>query len=428
MQERTLHSHTGLYQYPAQWHQGNNTLVRCQAIFSLLVLGFILSGCAHQQSVNEPYPRWGEEYSIDHDGDNQPLVLRVLHPPGIAPACLLLVHGMNEHIGRYRDVAHFFARQFIVSGFDYYAHGLSNPVLRQADKALREGVDNVDVSQAYLAQTVLYDLDPMRKDLERALRKTVDLCNRGDEGEKPLFIISHSLGSLITASYLLNKSEKDDLLSHVKGVVLLAPGFAVSDPPGWRGWLQTPLIMLSFYTKTHFLNPQEEPLPLLLLNQLLSLITVPLLDGVFEVFSWPGLRYYFTPGPPGWVVQYLTDSEVEKERHRADGWIVRRSLLRYVKGIENEIVRFRRQMGEFSTPYYLIYSADDPITAAWGNEDFINATLKNNPDNAYLQLQDSPYHQHLFLTKARRNKVLKNLLQWLDRRLQSIRQDKAESQ
>lgn len=392
------------------------------ALTGMFLVLVMLSGCVHQQFVSAPYPRWGEESDIRQPGDSAPLILRTLFPSESvkAPACVLLVHGMNEHIGRYGEVARYFARNFIVAGFDFYAHGLSNPVLQQADHALAAGMGGQDVSDAYRTQSALHDLEPMRRTLDQALRATIALCDGQGDRERPVFIVSHSLGALVAASYLMQprtESDPADPVRRVQGVVFLAPAFAVSEPPGWRGWLANPLIKLSFHAETHFLHPHDEPLPLLIFNQLLSLLTVPLLDGVFEVFSWPGLRGFLTPGAQAWVVDYLTDSEAEKARLRADGWIIRRALLRFVKGIEAEIVRFRRQMDKFTIPYYLIYSEYDPITASWGSKDFARATLTHHVDNDVLALPDLRYHQHLFLNEPARTELLNSIAQWMDRRL-----------
>lgn len=275
------------------------------------------------------------------------------------------------------------------------------------------------MSQAYQAQKTLYDLEPIRKDFGLALKKTIQICDTPDAPQRPVFIVAHSLGALIAASYLL-QAQNDDLSKSVHGVVFLGPGFAVSELPGWRGWLANPLIRLSFHAKTHFLNPHDESLPALLLNQIVSLVTVPLLDGLFEVFSWPGLRQFATPTTPGWVLDYMTDSEIEKDRLQADGWIIRRTMLRYLKGIESEIVQFRNHMDSFSMPYYLIYSAHDPITSAWGNEDFLNKTLKNHPHNAQLLLPDLQYHQHLFLSDPLKNDILQQIEMWLENRIQNV--------
>ena len=387
-------------------------------VFFLLLI--MLSGCVHRPYVMASYPRWGNEIAIEQGGE-EPLILRTLQAQSSqASACVLLVHGMNEHIGRYGEVARYFSQRYFVAGFDHYAHGLSNPVLRRADQALTEGADRADVSDAFLAQSALYDLEPLRQTLGFALQAFMAQCDAQDHSQRPVFIVAHSLGGLVTASYLLKHQNESDLSKRLRGVVFLAPAFAVSEPPGWRGWVANPLIKLSFYAETHFLHPQREPLPLLLFNQLLSLVTVPVLDGLFEVFSWPGPRNFASPTSPVWVTDYLTDSEEEKARLRADGWIVRRSLLRYVKGIEGEVVRFRREMADFSIPYYLIYSELDPITPAWGDEDFARVTLQHNPANEVLKLPGLPYHQHVFMQEPARTELLQKIERWLDRRLRVV--------
>lgn len=387
-------------------------------VFSLLLI--VLSGCVHRPFVTAPYPRWGNEIAIEQS-DEEPLILRTLPPQSAqASACVLLVHGMNEHIGRYGEVARYFSQRYFVAGFDHYAHGLSNPVLRRADQALAQGADQADVSDAYLAQSALYDLEPLRQMLDRALKAFMAQCDLHDGSQRPVFIVAHSLGGLVTASYLLKHQHESELLKRIQGVVFLAPAFAVSEPPGWRGWVANPLIKLSFHAETHFLHPQDEPLPLLLFNQLLSLVTVPVLDGLFEVFSWPGLRNFATPTSPAWVTDYLTDSEEQKARLRADSWIVRRSLLRYVKGIEAEVVHFRRHMAGFSIPYYLIYSEMDPITPAWGDEDFARVTLQHSSANEVLKLPGLPYHQHVFLQEPARTGLLQKIEHWLEHRLSTV--------
>lgn len=381
------------------------------ALTGLLLV--LLSACVHRQFVAEPYPRWGEELA----GQDAPTV-RVLFPPDPtkASACVLLVHGMNEHIGRYDEAARYFSRRFVVAGFDLYAHGLSNPVLRQADAALAQGAGEQNVSDAYLAHAALYDLEPLRQTLHRALARTITLCDAQGGARRPVFIVAHSLGALVSASYLLH-TRQTPLTDRISGIVLLGPAFAVSEPPGWRGWLADPVIKWSFHAKTHFLQPHDEALPVMLFNQVIALVTVPLLDGLFEIFSWPGLRSILSPVSPDWVVDYLTDSAAEKAKLRADGWIVRRTLLRFVKGIETEIVRFHRRMGAFDMPYYLIYSERDPITPAGGNRDFAQATLHRHADNEVLALPDLTYHQHLFLAEPLRTELLQRIESWMMRRI-----------
>ncbi|MCH9639837.1 MAG: lysophospholipase, partial [Betaproteobacteria bacterium] len=151
------------------------------ATVTLILLTLVmLSGCVHQQFASKPYPRWGEESIVNRPDNDPPLIVRKILPPdpANAPACMLLVHGMNEYIGRYDEIARYFSQRFIVAGFDFYAHGLSNPVLQQADQALIAGAEKQDVSEAYLAQTPLRNLEPMRRDLDLALRSTISLCDK----------------------------------------------------------------------------------------------------------------------------------------------------------------------------------------------------------------------------------------------------------
>ncbi|MBK7363822.1 MAG: alpha/beta fold hydrolase [Nitrosomonas sp.] len=390
-----------------------------RSIFLSLMLVSVCAGCVHRQSVTEPYPRWGKEIEIrSHDNRDQ-LIVRMVHPAELqqAKACVLLVHGMNEYIGRYAAAAHFFAKNFLVAGFDLYAHGLSHPELFRADLALIGGAENREIEDIYLAQIPLNNLDRLRESLDMALQQLIALCDEYGRDGKPIFIVSHSLGSLVAASYLLQNQRNLAYAQRIAGIVFLGPAFAVTEVPGWRGWFANPFIKLSFHVEEHFLKPHNEPFPLMIANQAVSLMIAPVLDGIFEVLSWPGLRSLFTPTTPDWVVDYLTNDEQERVQIRVDGWLIRQTLLRYVKGIEAEIVAFRHQMSKFEWPYYLIYSEHDPITASWGNHDFAQATLHNHPDNQILAYSDLNHHEHLFSAQPLRNEILEKIEQWLDRRL-----------
>jgi alpha-beta hydrolase superfamily lysophospholipase len=213
----------------------------------------------------------------------QPGICRYSHQRNriLAPACLLIVHGMNEHIGRYGDVARHFSDRFIIGAMDLTAHGLSNPVLLKAHKSIEAGASTFDASRAYLEQAQLRNLQLMRNDLEQALNYLLKQCDKlSGNSLRPVFILSHSLGSLVSASYLL-QTKNEDLKSRIKGIIFSGPAFAVTEVPGWRGWFQNPLIAFTFHTHEHFLNPHDEPLPQLLFNQLLALVTVP-----------PSIRHY----------------------------------------------------------------------------------------------------------------------------------------
>jgi alpha-beta hydrolase superfamily lysophospholipase len=378
----------------------------------------VCSGCAYRQTVKATYPIWGEECYLDTD-ETGIRHMQILTPaqPESARACLLVVHGMNEHIGRYGAIARYFSDRFIVAGMDMTAHGLSNSVLLKAHQHIKAGASAYDAGRAYLEQAQLRDLQPMRNDLEQALGYLIKRCDKfSGNNFRPVFILSHSLGSLVSASYLLH-TKNETLKSRIKGIIFSGPAFSVTEVPGWRGWFQNPLIRLAFHTHEHFLNPHDELLPLLLLNQLLALITVPLQDGLIELVSLPGLRNLFSPTSPAWVNEYLSDSEEEKTRQRNDNYIMRRCVMRYVLGVGQEIIRFRRNMAGFDTPYLLIYSEQDPITPAWGNIDFAAVTGNKHKHNELLQLTGKSHHEQLFSIPALREQILHKIDDWIERRM-----------
>lgn len=104
-------------------------------------------------------------------------------------AGLILVHGMNEHIGRYSHVAEFFVNQgFAVYGLDHRGYGQS------------EG------PRCYVSRFEEYLED---------LRLLVDMAQ---EHGKP-FMVGHSLGGLISFRYALAYPDT------VKALVVTSPGF-----------------------------------------------------------------------------------------------------------------------------------------------------------------------------------------------------------
>lgn len=384
------------------------------ALFYCVAWLLFCGACSRQQTVTSPYPFWGKPAYLNVAGTDSPRSIQLLKPasPDAIQGCLLIVHGMNEHIGRYGRIAEHFADRFVVLGMDLTAHGLSNPVLLKAHENIAAGATAFDASHAYLEQAQFWDIQPMRDDLASALHYLSDYCQR----PLPLFILSHSLGSLVASSYLL-QTENKALTDRVKGIVFSAPAFSVTKVPGWRGWFQNPIVHFSFYTHEHFLNPQDEALPVMLFNQLLALISVPLQDGVIELFSLPGMRHVFSPTAPAWVSDYLTDSEEEKQRLKNDKYMIRQTVLRYVLAIEKEIIRFRRHMHRFGIPYLLIYSEHDPITPAWGSMDFASATRSNHPDNQLVPLTGVSHHEQLFSSPPLRAHILSIIDDWLQRRL-----------
>ena len=378
----------------------------------------LIYGCAQHQTVNELYPLWGEDILLNY-GDSRSRHMQIKEPEqsSTAEACILMVHGMNEYIGRYSEIARYFADRYIVAGIDMTAHGLSNPVFDKVQKELKMGIKEQDASDAFLEQAQLRDLQPMREDLEQALQYLILRCDQHSENNiLPVFILSHSLGSLVSASYLLTM-KNSKLKARIDGIIFTGPAFSVTQVPGWRGWFQNPLVRFSYHTHEHFLNPHEQALPLMLFNQLLALVTVPIQDGIIELLSLPGLRRLFSPSTPDWVFNYLSNWDEERARQKADPDILRRSILRYVLAVEKEVIEFRNNMAQFYTPYLLIYSEHDPITPAWGNTDFTAATRHNHPHNEVMMLAGESHHEQLFSTPDLRLEILKKIRAWITLRI-----------
>jgi len=119
-------------------------------------------------------------------------------------AALLLVHGYAEHAGRYDHVGQWFAaRGFAVHGYDQRGHGRSGGRVCHVDR-----------------------FDEYLDDLARMLAAV-----RAEEPGRPVFLVGHSMGGLVTAAFLRERHPD------VSGAVLSGPALALPDAfPRWRVW------------------------------------------------------------------------------------------------------------------------------------------------------------------------------------------------
>lgn len=136
------------------------------------------------------------ETATTHDGLTQ--LRRRWRPSGDARAAMLLVHGMGEHSGRYEHVGAAFA----AAGIDVLAHDQRG---YGASGGERGHVDDFD---HFLADVELLVAD----------RRSVG---------SPVVLMGHSLGGLVSATYLVSDRPQPDL------GVLSAPALA-ADVPGWQ--------------------------------------------------------------------------------------------------------------------------------------------------------------------------------------------------
>lgn len=115
-------------------------------------------------------------------------------PTGEIKAVLILVHGMSEHIGRYREMAEYLCSQgFLVAAEDMLGHGTTGEVQREFGYFTEQD-----------AATVLV------RDVHR-LKKTV----QEKYPSLPVFIFGHSMGAIIVRNYIMRYG------SGIKGAIIM---------------------------------------------------------------------------------------------------------------------------------------------------------------------------------------------------------------
>ena len=115
-------------------------------------------------------------------------------PESEPKAVLLIVHGVAEHSGRYLNVVnHFVPLGYAVYGIDHLGHGKS--------EGIRVYVEHFD-------------------DYTNTLKIYFDRI-RGWQSDRPIFLVGHSMGGLISAVYLL------DHQAELAGAVLSGPAVKV---------------------------------------------------------------------------------------------------------------------------------------------------------------------------------------------------------
>ncbi len=118
--------------------------------------------------------------------------------PEGAHKIMVVAHGLGEHSGRYKNLVDFFyPKGYGIFALDHRGHGQSS--------GTRGHVDS---------------FDQYGDDLNMLIKK---ICS--ETGQKKVILVGHSLGGLISVSYLLRYQET---VSHL---VLSSPGLRTKDPP-----------------------------------------------------------------------------------------------------------------------------------------------------------------------------------------------------
>jgi len=117
-------------------------------------------------------------------------------PDGEVKAVIFLVHGLGEHCCRYENhVNYFVPKGYAIYGLDHLGHGKSDG----QQEVIERFSDYTDTLAIYYRMV------------------------KGWQAGKPIFIIGHSMGGLISCYYLL------DHQADFNGAILSAPAIKVSD-------------------------------------------------------------------------------------------------------------------------------------------------------------------------------------------------------
>jgi alpha-beta hydrolase superfamily lysophospholipase len=264
-----------------------------------------------------------------------PIYYQGWQPEGDPKAVLLLVHGLAEHSGRYGNVVDYFVpRGYAVYALDHVGHGKSGGTRVHVDKFLD-----------FLTpiETLFNSIQEWKPD-------------------RPVFLIGHSLGSLIGASYLLIHQEE------LAGAVLTGVLAEIPD----------------------HINPLTR-----------------FAAGIFStLFPKMGLTAIDTEGlskDPDVIEAYENDPLVTtgKSTARLGAEII--SALQYLNALGEEI----------TLPLLLLQGSDDPIVNPHGAQHLYE--LVDSEDKT-LTYYEGLYHE--IFNEPERDQVLQDVKDWLQRQLE----------
>jgi len=255
-------------------------------------------------------------------------------PEDAPKAVILLVHGYAEHAGRYRYFAeHCVGKGYAVFAIDHWGHGQSDgtPGYVPGFSVFHDGVDQL-VADA-----------------------------RQDFPELPLLLVGHSMGGLISATYLLTEQSK------FAACVLSGPAIKAAEEPS------AVLKAISGFLSRFF----------------------PKL-GVIELDSNGVSR------DPEVVADYLADPLVYNGKMGA----------RLAAEMLNNMTRIQASARQISLPVLLLHGEKDSLAAADGS-----VFLESQISSTDKKLRIYPELFHEIFNEPEKDRVLNDMTDWLDKQL-----------
>ena len=255
-------------------------------------------------------------------------------PDGQTRAVVLLVHGLGEHSGRYAHVAeHLAERGFAIYTLDHYGHGKS------------------DGHAGFVERFSVY-LDGVGALLEKA---------RDEQPEVPFFLVGHSMGGLIAATYLLENQDA------FRACVLSGPALKTDQAP--------PALLLAL---VRLLSKLVPTLPMIQLDA----------SGVSR--------------DPAVVEAYVNDPLVFHGRLSA------RLIAELSATMDDTLSR----AGEIRIPVIFLHGEKDVLTAPSGSREMFNNV---SSDDKTLKIYPGLFHE--IFNEPEKDTVLSEMSAWLEAHL-----------
>ncbi len=285
-------------------------------------------------------------------------------PPGGADdnqlrtkATVMIVHGFGEHSGRYRPLAMYLINNnYAVYAYDQRGHGKSGG------------------PRAYINAWEEYVTD-----LERAVDRVLE-----SSGELPLFILAHSLGGLVLASYLVKHKARVN-----------------------RGTTNPPITP---YTDDESPPPNIPIAGVIFSSSLLRMPTnvSPLLLALSGLVNSLRPKMQTIKVDPS----TLSKDEYEVDKYNADPLVYHGGMpVRTGVEIRQAVEALQSQMIEIEVPFYVFHGSEDQLTDPKGSELlYYTARAMDKTHKVYY----GGYHE--MLNAPEKKIVMADILAWLDAR------------